>query len=130
MLVATLWDKLVKVTSPLTAVRLVAPCNVPAPAARRAVTAVELNGDGGGDVVRQVSVADQAVDGGQCGGALQGAAARRACCCQHGAVISADEVAEGVFNPHDGLLGKGGACRGRGGRLGLNGESAGGRWSD
>src|SRR6266699_875384 len=41
MLVATLWDKLVKVTRPLTAVRLVAPCNVPAPAARRAVTAVE-----------------------------------------------------------------------------------------
>src|SRR6266699_3349482 len=43
MLVATLWDKLVKVTRPLTAVRLVAPCNVPVPAARRAVTIVELS---------------------------------------------------------------------------------------
>src|SRR6266567_1343074 len=41
MLVATLWDKLVKVTRPLTAVRLAAPCNVPAPAARSAVTSVE-----------------------------------------------------------------------------------------
>src|SRR6266436_6489979 len=41
MLVATLWDKLVKVTRPLTAVRLLAPCNVPAPAARRALTTVE-----------------------------------------------------------------------------------------
>src|SRR6266567_3743597 len=43
MLVATLWDKLVKVTRPLTAVGLVAPCNVPAPAARRAATTVELS---------------------------------------------------------------------------------------
>src|SRR6266581_2478510 len=43
MLVATLWDKLVKVTRPLTAVRLAAPCNVPAPAARSALTTVKLS---------------------------------------------------------------------------------------
>src|SRR2546430_2741872 len=43
MLVATLWDKLVKVTRPLTAVRLVAPCNVPAPVARSALTTVEAS---------------------------------------------------------------------------------------
>src|SRR6266567_2307194 len=41
MLVATLWDKLVKATRPLTAVRLAAPCNVPAPATRSALTTVE-----------------------------------------------------------------------------------------
>ena len=31
MLVATLWERLVKVTRPATAVRLVVPCNVPLP---------------------------------------------------------------------------------------------------
>src|SRR6266566_3338398 len=43
MLVATLWDKLVNVTRPLTAVRLVVPCNVPLPALRVAVTTVLLS---------------------------------------------------------------------------------------
>src|SRR5436190_7089777 len=42
MLVATLWERLVKVTRPLTAVRLVVPCKVPLPALRVAVTTVVL----------------------------------------------------------------------------------------
>src|SRR2546426_9214495 len=43
MLVATLCERLVKVTKPLTAVRLVVPCNVPLPAVRLAVTTGELS---------------------------------------------------------------------------------------
>ena len=40
MLVATLCERFVKVTMPLTAATLVAPCNVPLPARRLAVTTV------------------------------------------------------------------------------------------
>src|SRR5882724_10977499 len=43
MFVATLCDKFVNVTTPSTAVLLVAPCNVPLPALRLAVTTVELS---------------------------------------------------------------------------------------
>ena len=43
MFVATLCDKFVKVTTPSTAVMLVAPCNVPLPALRLAVATVELS---------------------------------------------------------------------------------------
>src|SRR6266700_2036194 len=43
ILVATLCARLVKVTTPLAAVRLVVPCNVPLPAARAAVTTVLLS---------------------------------------------------------------------------------------
>ena len=43
MLVATLCDRLAKVTTPSTAVRLVVPCNVPLPALRAAVTSVLLS---------------------------------------------------------------------------------------
>ena len=42
MLVATLCERLVKVTRPATAVRLVAPCRMPLPAPRAALTAVLL----------------------------------------------------------------------------------------
>src|SRR5439155_772353 len=43
MLVATLWARLVKVTRPLAAVRLVVPCKGPLPAALAAVTTVLLS---------------------------------------------------------------------------------------
>ena len=43
MLVATLWERLVKVTRPLTAVRLVVPCKVPLPALRVALITVLLS---------------------------------------------------------------------------------------
>ena len=43
MFVATLCERLVKVTRPLTAVRLVLPCKVPLPALRAAVTTVLLS---------------------------------------------------------------------------------------
>src|SRR5260370_24488141 len=43
ILVATLCDKLVKVTRPLAAARAVVPCKVPAPALRAAVTIVVLS---------------------------------------------------------------------------------------
>src|SRR5258708_5849656 len=43
ILVATLCDRLVKLTTPLAAVRLVVPCNVPLPALRLAVSTVELS---------------------------------------------------------------------------------------
>ena len=43
MLVAILCDRLVNVTMPFTAVRLVVPCNVPLPPLRLAVTTVELS---------------------------------------------------------------------------------------
>src|SRR5262249_20851129 len=43
ILVATGCDKLVKVTTPLIAVRLVVPCNVPLPAKRAAETTVALS---------------------------------------------------------------------------------------
>src|SRR5262249_46333831 len=43
MLVGTLWERLVKVTTPLIAVRLVVPCKVPLPALRLAVTVVALS---------------------------------------------------------------------------------------
>src|SRR5215510_6395857 len=42
MLVATLWERLVKVTRPATAVRLVVPWSVPLPALRAALTTVLL----------------------------------------------------------------------------------------
>ena len=40
ILVATLWDRLVKVATPLAVVIVKVPCNVPLPAARAAVTTV------------------------------------------------------------------------------------------
>src|SRR6266705_813555 len=43
ILVATLWERLVKVTMPLRAVATVVPCKGPAPALRVAVTVVELS---------------------------------------------------------------------------------------
>src|SRR5437667_2333477 len=43
MLVATVWERLVKVTRPLTAVMLVAPWRVPLPALRVAVKTVVLS---------------------------------------------------------------------------------------
>ena len=43
MLVATLWDKFANATRPLTAARLVVPCNTPLPALRTAVTTVLLS---------------------------------------------------------------------------------------
>ena len=43
ILVATLWARLVKVTTPLRAVNRVVPCKIPAPALRVAVTVVELS---------------------------------------------------------------------------------------
>ena len=43
MLLATLCDRLVKLTRPFTALRLVVPCNTPLPAFRLAVTSVELS---------------------------------------------------------------------------------------
>src|SRR5207245_493680 len=43
MLVATLCERLVKVTKPATAVTFVAPCNVPLPAFLLAVTTVALS---------------------------------------------------------------------------------------
>ena len=43
MLVATRCDKFVKVAKPLRAVAVTVPCNVPAPAARVAVTTVPLS---------------------------------------------------------------------------------------
>ena len=42
-MVARLCDKLAKATRPLAAARLVAPCKVPLPAARAAVTVVLLS---------------------------------------------------------------------------------------
>src|SRR5689334_101697 len=42
MLVATLWERLVKVTTPLSAVWFVLPCKVPLPALRAALTTVLL----------------------------------------------------------------------------------------
>jgi hypothetical protein len=42
MLVATLWDRLVKAIRPATAVKLVVPCKVPLPAPRAALTSVLL----------------------------------------------------------------------------------------
>ena len=43
MSLATLCERLRKLTTPLTAVRLVVPCNTPVPALRLAVTTVELS---------------------------------------------------------------------------------------
>src|SRR5438046_616853 len=43
MVVATVCERLVKVTSPLAAVRLVVPCNTPVPALREAVTTVLMS---------------------------------------------------------------------------------------
>src|SRR6185436_13371090 len=43
ILVATVCDRLVKLTRPLTAVRLVVPCKVPLPAERAALTTVLLS---------------------------------------------------------------------------------------
>jgi hypothetical protein len=43
MVLATLWERLAKVATPLTAVALKLPCNVPLPALRTAVTTVELS---------------------------------------------------------------------------------------
>src|SRR5437016_4032517 len=43
MVLATVWKRLLKVTMPLTAVAVVVPCKVPAPAFRVAVTTVELS---------------------------------------------------------------------------------------
>ena len=43
MSLATLCERFAKAITPLTAVRLVVPCNTPVPAARLAVTAVELS---------------------------------------------------------------------------------------
>ena len=43
IVVATLCDRLVKVTMPATAVRPVVPCNVPLPAPRVALTTVVLS---------------------------------------------------------------------------------------
>ena len=43
MLVATLCARLVKATTPFSAVRFVAPCKVPLPALRVAITAVVLS---------------------------------------------------------------------------------------
>src|SRR5467141_3733795 len=43
ILVATLWERLVKLTTPFSAVNRVVPCKIPAPALRVAVTVVELS---------------------------------------------------------------------------------------
>src|SRR6266849_1427927 len=43
ILVAKLWKRLVKVTTPLSAVNTVVPCKVPLPALRAAVTVLELS---------------------------------------------------------------------------------------
>src|SRR5205823_9919885 len=43
IVLATVWKRLLKVTMPLTAVAVVVPCKVPAPALRAAVTTVVLS---------------------------------------------------------------------------------------
>src|SRR6266704_2947966 len=43
ILVARLWERLVKLTTPFSAVNTVVPCKIPAPALRVAVTVVELS---------------------------------------------------------------------------------------
>src|SRR5262249_59321699 len=85
----------------------------------------EGQGDIGGNVVREIDEAGHAIRGRGAKGALQGAAASTASGGDRSAAVGA-EVGKLVADLQHRLVGEGYTRRGRGRRLGLHGQSAGG----